>query len=313
MAFCKFCGTKLEDGQLCNCEGAVAERTVDADAQPMQTADKHDSTSDTETVKQAISVQQPQEQPDSQIPNMQYQEQPQIQYQQVQPAITVDTERIVSEAKNSFDNILAVLKAPITGGVAYINGKNYVGSAILIFAQLFITSFFALLYGLRFNYAVDKLADTAGFLGFVVPFESFKILLAKTFFMTFLFAIVTMLLIGGAFFVGSLMIKLDFKITHAINFLGYRAIFTIPATIMAMTLSFLNTGLGIGFFYAIGLIIMGIIVSVLIEMYACKKDEILCMSLIVLVLLVLVFLPIYIKVGLLYVPDINEIIKEIIG
>ena len=28
MAFCKYCGTQLQDGQLCGCEKAVAARTV---------------------------------------------------------------------------------------------------------------------------------------------------------------------------------------------------------------------------------------------------------------------------------------------
>ena len=28
MAFCKYCGTQIQDGEVCNCDKAVAARTV---------------------------------------------------------------------------------------------------------------------------------------------------------------------------------------------------------------------------------------------------------------------------------------------
>lgn len=356
MAFCKFCGSKLEDGQLCNCEGAVAERAAAANAQaaapvapaapveqpvpapapaaqPVQAAAPveqpapapvaqpvQQAASVQQPVQQAAPVQQPVQQPQAQAvqqpvqqaPNMQYQGQPQGQfqgqYQQVQPAVTVDTEKIKAEARNSFANILTVFKAPITGGAAYMSGKNYIGSAVLLFIQVFVTSFFALFYGIGFNSAIDKLSDQAGYLSYILPFDDFKMSLVTAFFLTFLFVIITMAVIGGAFFTGALILKLDFKITNVLDLLGYRAIFTIPATIISLLFSIISAGFGLIFFYAIGLIILGFVVAALMERYAYKKDAILYMSLIVLVILVIVFTLVYSKVSLLYVPEIKEII-----
>ncbi|WP_026652434.1 hypothetical protein [Butyrivibrio proteoclasticus] len=364
MAFCKFCGSKLEDGQLCNCEGAVAERAAAANAQaaapvapaapveqptpapapaaqPVQAAAPapapvaqpvQQAAPVQQPVQQAAPVQQPQaqavqqpqaqavqqpqaqavQQPVQQAPNMQYQGQPQGQfqgqYQQVQPAVTVDTEKIKAEARNSFANILTVFKAPITGGAAYMSGKNYIGSAVLLFIQVLVTSFFALFYGIGFNSAIDKLSDQAGYLSYILPFDDFKMSLVTAFFLTFLFVIITMAVIGGAFFTGALILKLDFKITNVLDLLGYRAIFTIPATIISLLFSIISAGFGLIFFYAIGLIILGFVVAALMERYAYKKDAILYMSLIVLVILVIVFTLVYSKVSLLYVPEIKEII-----
>lgn len=311
MAFCKYCGTKLEEGQLCNCEAAVAERAA---AAPSATPVAPVEQAAPAPAPQAAPVQQPQAQPVQQAAPVQqgqpvqYQGQVQVQgqYQQAQPVVTIDTARFQASATKSFSNILAVLKAPVSGGANYITTQNTLGTVLLLFVQALLTSIFALSLCARYNSALDGLRSELGMFGGLIT-EEFEASLVAGFFLTFLFVIITMAAYAGAFFLGGIILKLDFNFLNVLDFMGYRALFTIPVTVFAIVFGLINVGAGMLFFYMAGFVIFAMMIAVMVDRFAFKKNAVLYMSIIVIMVVSLILAFVYSKVFMLYVPGIKEI------
>lgn len=324
MAFCKYCGTKLEDGQICSCEAAQKEYAAANTAQAPVTLEKEET-----PVAQVQPAPAPQAAPQPQAvpvqPQMQAgfnqqmnQAQPQFQGQQyqgqyqyqAQPAVTIDTQAAKAAAANVFNNIFAVFRAPVTGGANYVSGANILGSCIFMAIQAIFTSIFACILAGKYNSLLD---NTLGGLSYFIDAEDFMVKGGSAFFITFLFSLLTMVVFALFFFVGAKALQLPFNFLQAIDLAGLRAVYTVPVLLVCIILNAIDGGVGLTVFFLTGLLIFIMIVAALIERFAYRKDAVLYMSIIVLVIFVFLMSFIYSRAIYLYVPDGFKELKNFFG
>ena len=131
MAFCKYCGKELGEGELCDCEKAVAARAAEAQA-----------------------AAQPQAAPQA-APEVQTAPQPQA---APQTAINAETVAAVKGAAgNAFKVALGVLKKPTTGVREYVKEGTWMSSGILLGINALVYAIFTAIIVGQINKAMGGL------------------------------------------------------------------------------------------------------------------------------------------------------------
>ena len=299
MPFCRYCGNKIEEGEVCSCEKAQAAAGI--------TKVPDAPVPEVSTSSQSVDS-QPQQ------PVMQPQGQPQYnqaQYQQGQKqadsiTIPVDVNAAKDAAKGAYGDFMNMIKAPVTGSAMYISGNNRGSSIVLMLVQAVFSSIFAImLVG-----SINSLIGAAGMLG--GGLDEYKFSNVTAFFVTLLFSVITAAIFMGVFWCALQISKCKASFAEIIDLAGVRASFSIPLILLSMVLKLLNPIAGIGCFY-ISAILAGIVIcTALVEKYPEHKNTLIYILLVAIVVFILVSAFVYSKAAVLYVPkSIRDQISDI--
>ena len=212
MTFCKYCGTPLQDGELCNCEKAVASRTVVETPLPEQE-----------------SIQEP--------------------VQGAPVGTNIDYNEVVNKGTNIAIGILSQIKAiwkkPADAGVTFVKNGNKVDALIFMAIQAILSGVLILVQMKKIESlimsAIGGIASMIGgeSIGIEFPYsESFFIVVVAS-------AIISAIYVGVLYFVFRIL-KANEGINEAIRLASLRSVAAIPFTAGAIALSFLNQACGLG-------------------------------------------------------------------
>lgn len=223
MAFCKFCGRQLQEGEVCNCQAA--------NAQP---------------VNNAAPV-QPNPAPGQPYPGQPNPGQPNPGQPAggtpVQPSVTITlpNKAEVSNVVNKIiSTIMGVLKHPSTESKAFVAGGDRNTALGIIILQALISSIFSLC-------VIGKINSLLGFGGSLT--SSYKFSGLTAFFVTLLFSLVFSVIMVALFYLAAIILKLATNLNQVLCVVAVRSVALLPIIVLACIFFLINVGVGLGLFY----------------------------------------------------------------
>lgn len=213
MAFCKYCGTQLQEGELCTCEKAVASRTVVEPTPAPAPAQEAPA-------QEAAPAQNPTYPP---YPNMN---------KTTDPNEVLN--KIVEVVTGLGKKLVGVYKKPVDESVAYVNEANFINALIFMALEAFGVAFFALAQ-------MGKISKLFG--------DEALITLLKTFLFSYIGTAVVAGLFIGLFFIIFKVIKVDVDIMKILSFVSLKSIVATPIILVALLFTFINAGVGLVIFF----------------------------------------------------------------
>lgn len=227
MAFCKYCGKSLGEGEICNCAGSMAAANGSAQAQQPNGQYVNPAQNNMNMNGQ---------QPYAQQPNGQFNA------EQVQQRANEYMQQGMEVANNAWKNLLGIFKAPAQAGRQYVAKADMVVSIVLIALQAVIAGLFGLICISRVNAAFSSVTS-------LFSSSAYKFSGAKGFFITLLFSLIFSAIFALIFFVAGKIVKADIDINKALAITSVRSAAVIPFMLAACILIFINATLGFGVFY----------------------------------------------------------------
>lgn len=274
MAFCTQCGRELKEGEICECQkmratNVAAANAVAANAAAANAAGTADSGTDqaktTDFSKTA-----------SQVLNSEY------------------ANKVKSEAKGAGANLLGILKAPVTNGIAFVKETDFKQAIYFIVCQAVLSCVFALeLIG-----KINKLIGIGG-----SYLDSYKFSYIVGFFLTLLFSLIFSALYAALLLAGAKIVKCELNWMEALKIAGIRSVITSAMIILAIIFSLINVGFGIAIYYLAILPAVCFTVPVLLGCAEEKRDRMVYISLIVFLIFIAITVFIMSKAAVLYLPS----------
>ena len=246
MAFCKYCGKELQDGEVCTCQESVAaaQAASAAEAAPVpEAAPAPQAASATEAAPAPETASAPQAAPaggtsgaGAQVPS-------------------IDTEKLLGSVKEAAKGFLNIFARPATAGREFVANTNLTASLFIIIVQVLLSSFFALILAARINSMVRKtLGLAASFLGMGTKVT--VISGAKAFFLTLLFSILASGLLLLLFLLASLILKAQASWKQLVALVAVRSVAIAPFILLSWFLALINPIVGTCLFFGSFLLAM---------------------------------------------------------
>ena len=313
MAFCKYCGKKLEEGQVCSCPEATAAREAKAvsAAVPQPAAEEAKPAAEAvnpaaEEVKPAAEAVNPaaeEAKPAAEAVNPAAEEAKPAAKPVTITLPTVDKEQVKGQVMGFWKSFVSILKAPATGGAAFLSGENRNSALVFIGVQIFLSAILSCCYIGNINSALSGVGG-ALLSGFTSKLKFSGI---QAFFLTILFAAVAALLFAAIFWLVGLVARLKFSVNHAIEVAGIRAVYNIPVILIAILFAFLEVGISIALYAGAAIFVMAFVQGTLVEKYPEKKNILIYITIVAIAVFAIVMALIMSKGITLYVP---KAIKE---
>lgn len=227
MAFCRYCGKPLNEGEVCNCAGNMAAQQAAANQQP--------------NMGQQMNNMQPNM--GQQMNNTQANGQ--FHAEQMQQKANEYMQQGMAVAGNAWKNLLGIFKAPAQSGRQYVAKADMVVSLVLIALQAIVAGLFGLICIIKLNSAFSSVTSLFSYSASKV----YKLSGAKGFFITLLFSIIFSALFALIFFAAGKIVKSDLNFNKALAITSIRSAAVIPFMLAGCMIGLLNIGLGMGIFY----------------------------------------------------------------
>ncbi len=315
MAFCKYCGKKLEEGQVCSCPEATAAR----EAKAVSAAVPQPAAEEAKPAAEAVNPAAEEAKPAAEAVNPAAEEakpaaeavNPAAEAAEPAPAAkpvtitlpTVDKEQVKGQVMGFWKSFVSILKAPATGGAAFLSGENRNSALVFIGVQIFLSAILSCCYIGNINSALSGVGG-ALLSGFTSKLKFSGI---QAFFLTILFAAVAALLFAAIFWLVGLVARLKFSVNHAIEVAGIRAVYNIPVILIAILFAFLEVGISIALYAGAAIFVMAFVQGMLVEKYPEKKNILIYITIVAIAVFAIVMALIMSKGITLYVP---KAIKE---
>lgn len=248
MAFCKYCGKELQDGEVCTCQESVAA----SQAAPAAEAASAGGTSSV----------------GEQVPS-------------------IDTEKLLGSVKEAVKGFLNIFAKPATAGREFVANTSLPASLFIIIVQVLASSFFALFLAAKINSVVRKtLGIAASFLG--VGTKVTVVSGAKAFFLTLLFSILASGLLLLLFLLASLILKAKASWKQLVAMVAVRSVAITPFIILSWFLVLINPIVGTCLFFGSFLLAMAFLQESVKGIEGFKDSKALYAVFIVLVIFILV-------------------------
>lgn len=273
MAFCSQCGRQLKEGEICECQKMRAENVAAANAaanaaavNAAGAADGNAGQPQTADFSKAA----------SQVLNSDY------------------ANKVKSEAKGAGTNLLSILKAPVTNGVAFVKETDFKQAIYFVVCQAILSCIFAL----EMIGKVNKLIGIGG-----SYLDDYKFSYIGGFFLTFLFSVIFSALFAVLVLAGAKLAKCELDWMGALKIAGIRSIITSVMIVAGIIFALINVGFGIAIYYLAILPAACFVVPVLLEYAGEKRDRMVYISFIVFLIFIAVTVFIMSKAAVLYLPS----------
>ena len=299
MAFCKYCGKKLEEGQVCSCPEATAAR----EAKAVSAAVPQPAVEEAKPAAEAVNPAAEEAKPAAEAVNPAAEEAKPAAKPVTITLPTVDKEQVKGQVMGFWKSFVSILKAPATGGAAFLSGENRNSALVFIGVQIFLSAILSCCYIGNINSALSGVGG-ALLSGFASKLKFSGI---QAFFLTILFAAVAALLFAAIFWLVGLVARLKFSVNHAIEVAGIRAVYNIPVILIAILFAFLEVGISIALYAGAAIFVMAFVQGMLVEKYPEKKNILIYITIVAIAVFAIVMALIMSKGITLYVP---KAIKE---
>lgn len=228
MAFCKFCGKQLQEGEVCSCQVNAQQPTGTVNtAAPVQPAAPAQPNPAQPT--DSTPVQPNPAQPTGNTP--------------VQPSVTItlpNKDAVSNVAKKVVSTITNVLKHPSTEGKAFVASGDKNTAIGIIVIQAIISSIFSMI-------VIGKINSLLGFAGSYM--SEYKFSGVKAFFVTLLFSLIFSVIMAALLYVVAIILKLATNLNQILATVAVRSIALLPVIVLACIFFFINVGVGFALFY----------------------------------------------------------------
>lgn len=234
MAFCKFCGKNLEEGEVCTCEGSMAAQQQ-VNMQAAGNAQPQNQMNGQFNANQVNGQQMNGQQMNGQFNanQMNGQQGTQFNTAQMQQKANEYMQQGMEAAGNAWKNLLGIFKSPAQEGRMYVAKADMTVSLIIIALQAIIAGIFGFICMSRVNDA---------FSGVTALFSSskYRVSTAKGFFITLIFSLILSAVFALVFFVAGKIVKTEIDIKKALTITSVRSAAVIPFMLAGCILLYIN-------------------------------------------------------------------------
>ena len=277
MKYCKYCGKQLEDGELCDCEDAIAERK-----EKIKTSQVSDPKNEDEFKSYSE---------EEDLSSERYDKGNMGEENTSPKDDTVTINIDVNSFKNVLDNGIKAFRRPYSYGKSYLNSLDYKNSAIVMLISSLVTAIFALIVCAKLNASVNRgLMGLEGLFDSYVPSYGYNaISLGKAFFLSIIYSLIVSLLLAVAYFLSYKIFKVKINFEQAMAFASLRASYTIPIKLVAAILSIIMMPLGVLVFFMSSLLASSLISASIFSKTGINNDRTAKAGIIVRFIFVIVF------------------------
>lgn len=322
MAFCKYCGKELKDGEVCNCRTTAAgssEPAATGAAQPAAGATAQTTAAQLAAAAAQTTAAQPAAaaaQTTAAQPTAGAATQAAGAATQAAGAATgaattagaaaapkVDTEKITSTAKKVGGMYLKIWAKPATVGKEMMASVDMIQGLCMVVVQALLSSIFSLCIAGKINAAfADAFSSYTSLLGSDYA-KQFKVSGAKVFFLTLLLSLLFSVIWGLAFGLIGLISKAKMGLGQILALMAARSVIVAPLTVLACIVFWISPAVGLVIFFGSILMVICTTAEMLKAVQGVSADKCVYLTFIGVLLFIIVFVLIGSKAIGAYIPE----------
>ena len=311
MAFCKYCGKELKDGEVCNCRTTAAgssEPAATGAAQPAAGATAQTTAAQPAAATAQTTAAQPTAGAATQAAGAATGAATTAGAAQTAAAGTaaapkVDTEKITSTAKKVGGMYLKIWAKPATVGKEMMASVDMIQGLCMVVVQALLSSIFSLCIAGKINAAfADAFSSYTSLLGSDYA-KQFKVSGAKVFFLTLLLSLLFSVIWGLAFGLIGLISKAKMGLGQILALMAARSVIVAPLTVLACIVFWISPAVGLVIFFGSILMVICTTAEMLKAVQGVTADKCVYLTFIGVLLFIIVFVLIGSKAIGAYIPE----------
>lgn len=307
MAFCKYCGKELKDGEVCSCRTTTAGSSEAGAAQPAAAATAQATAAQPAAATAATGT--------AQAAGAATQTTAGTTAQTTAGAAAagaaagaaaapkVDTEKIASTAKKVGGMYLKIWAKPATVGKEMMASVDMIQGLCMIVVQALLSSIFSLCIAGKINGALaDAFSSYTSLLGSDYA-KQFKVSGAKVFFLTLLLSLLFSVIWGLAFALVGLISKAKMGLGQIVALMAARSVIVAPLTVLACIVFWISPAVGLVIFFGSILMVICTTAEMVKAVQGVTADKCVYLTFIGVLLFIIVFVLIGSKAIGAYIPE----------
>ena len=307
MAFCKYCGKELKDGEVCSCRTTTAGSSEAGAAQPAAAATAQATAAQPAAATAATGT--------AQAAGAATQTTAGTTAQTTAGAAAagaaagaaaapkVDTEKIASTAKKVGGMYLKIWAKPATVGKEMMASVDMIQGLCMVVVQALLSSIFSLCIAGKINGALaDAFSSYTSLLGSDYA-KQFKVSGAKVFFLTLLLSILFSVIWGLVFGLIGLIGKAKMGLGQILALMAARSVIVAPLTVLACIVFWISPAVGLVIFFGSILMVICTTAEMVKAVQGVTADKCVYLTFIGVLLFIIVFVLIGSKAIGAYIPE----------
>ena len=307
MAFCKYCGKELKDGEVCSCRTTTAGSSEAGAAQPAAAATAQATAAQPAAATAAMGT--------AQAAGAATQTTAGTTAQTTAGAAAagaaagaaaapkVDTEKIASTAKKVGGMYLKIWAKPATVGKEMMASVDMIQGLCMVVVQALLSSIFSLCIAGKINGALaDAFSSYTSLLGSDYA-KQFKVSGAKVFFLTLLLSLLFSVIWGLAFALVGLISKAKMGLGQIVALMAARSVIVAPLTVLACIVFWISPAVGLVIFFGSILMVICTTAEMVKAVQGVTADKCVYLTFIGVLLFIIVFVLIGSKAIGAYIPE----------
>ena len=315
MAFCKYCGKELKDGEVCSCRTTTAGSSEAGAAQPAAAATAQATAAQPAAATAATGTAQAAGAATQTTAGTTAQTTAGTTAQTTAGAAAagaaagaaaapkVDTEKIASTAKKVGGMYLKIWAKPATVGKEMMASVDMIQGLCMVVVQALLSSIFSLCIAGKINGALaDAFSSYTSLLGSDYA-KQFKVSGAKVFFLTLLLSLLFSVIWGLAFALVGLISKAKMGLGQIVALMAARSVIVAPLTVLACIVFWISPAVGLVIFFGSILMVICTTAEMVKAVQGVTADKCVYLTFIGVLLFIIVFVLIGSKAIGAYIPE----------
>lgn len=307
MAFCKYCGKELKDGEVCSCRTTTAGSSEAGAAQPAAAAATQTTAAQPAATTAQTTTGTAQAAGAATTAGATAQTTAGAAAAGAAAgaaaAPKVDTEKIASTAKKVGGMYLKIWAKPATVGKEMMASVDMIQGLCMVVVQALLSSIFSLCIAGKINAALsDAFSSYTSLLGSDYA-KQFKVSGAKVFFLTLLLSLLLSVIWGLAFALVGLISKAKMGLGQIVALMAARSVIVAPLTVLACIVFWISPAVGLVIFFGSILMVICTTAEMVKAVQGVTADKCVYLTFIGVLLFIIVFVLIGSKAIGAYIPE----------
>lgn len=307
MAFCKYCGKELKDGEVCSCRTTTAGSSEAGAAQPAAGAATQTTAAQPAATTAQTTTGTAQAAGAATTAGATAQTTAGAAAAGAAAgaaaAPKVDTEKIASTAKKVGGMYLKIWAKPATVGKEMMASVDMIQGLCMVVVQALLSSIFSLCIAGKINAALsDAFSSYTSLLGSDYA-KQFKVSGAKVFFLTLLLSLLFSVIWGLAFALVGLISKAKMGLGQIVALMAARSVIVAPLTVLACIVFWISPAVGLVIFFGSILMVICTTAEMVKAVQGVTADKCVYLTFIGVLLFIIVFVLIGSKAIGAYIPE----------
>ena len=299
MAFCKYCGKELKDGEVCSCRTTTAGSSEAGAAQPAAAAATQTTAAQPAAATAQTTMGTAQAAGAATTAGATAQTTAGAAAAGAAAAPKVDTEKIASTAKKVGGMYLKIWAKPATVGKEMMASADMIQGLCMIVVQALLSSIFSLCIAGKINAAISSYTSLLG----SDYAKQFKVSGAKVFFLTLLLSLLFSVIWGLAFALVGLISKAKMGLGQIVALMAARSVIVAPLTVLACIVFWISPAVGLVIFFGSILMVICTTAEMVKAVQGVTADKCVYLTFIGVLLFIIVFVLIGSKAIGAYIPE----------